>query len=295
MLELTMERKERVDAKTTMAAFLREYSTEVSPFDRESIAMASGLLPPASEVFINSPSIEASHRQLYVARYLRRAGMIPVPHIVARDIPGLPALDNALARLAGDAGVDRVLLLAGDRRIAAGEIHCSLQVIESGFLNKYGIRNVWISAYPEGHPRMTPGQVRAARVEKTIAAAQRGLRVSFLTQFCFDSAPIIDLVREIRSFGMSGALRIGLAGPAKRALLRRYARMCGIGPSADRLHSSGRLNELVSPEDVLREVLAALLADPRHDIDGVHFFNFDSLAATVQWVRDTRCREELSA
>ena len=40
MLELTIERKERVDAKTTMAAFLREYSTEVSPLDRESIRQA---------------------------------------------------------------------------------------------------------------------------------------------------------------------------------------------------------------------------------------------------------------
>jgi methylenetetrahydrofolate reductase (NADPH) len=219
--------------------------------------------------------------------------MIPVPHIVARDIPGLQALENTLARFAGDAGVDRVLLLAGDRGIPAGEIYSSLQVIESGFLNKYGMRNVWISAYPEGHPRITPSQVSAARVEKTVAAAQRGMSVSFLTQFCFDSAPIINLVREIRSSGMSGAVRIGLAGPAKRALLLKYARMCGIGASADRLHSSGGLNESVSPEGVLKQVLAALLAEPRHNIAGVHFFNFESLAATVQWARDTRCREGL--
>src|SRR6266446_8992503 len=102
---LTMGRRECVDAKTAMAVLLREYSTEVSPLDRESIAMAPGLLPPGGEVFINSPSIEASHRQLHVARYLRRTGMIPVPHIVARDIPGLQALENTLARFAGDAGV----------------------------------------------------------------------------------------------------------------------------------------------------------------------------------------------
>jgi len=280
---------------TTMAALLREYSTEVSPLDRESIAGVHKFLPPASEVFINSPSIEASHRQLYVARYLRRAGMIPVPHIVARDIPGLQALENTLARLAGDAGVDRVLLLAGDRGIPAGEIYSSLQVIESGFLHKYGIRNVWISAYPEGHPRMTPSQVRAARAEKTIAATQRGLSVSFLTQFCFDSAPIINLVQEIRSAGMRSAVRIGLAGPAKRALLLKYARMCGIGPSADRLYSMGGFNESVSPEGVIQEVLAALPSEPRHNIAGVHFFNFESLAATVQWARDTRCREGLPA
>ena len=283
------------DAKTAMAVLLREYSTEVSPFDRESIAMAPGLLPPGREIFINSPSVEASHRQLHVARFLRRAGMIPVPHIVARDIPDLQALEDTLARLAGDAGVDRVLLLAGDRRIPAGGIHSSLQVIESGMLTKYGIRHVWIGAYPEGHPRIRPSQVRAVRAEKTIAAAQRGVSVSFLTQFCFDSAPIITLVREIRSSGMSGAVRIGLAGPAKRALLLTYARMCGIGPSATRLQSSGGHNEAVFPEGVLQEILAALRAEPRHEIAGVHFFNFESLAATVHWARDTRCREGLPA
>jgi methylenetetrahydrofolate reductase (NADPH) len=254
MVELTLGRREYVDAETTIAALLREYSTEVSPLDRESIAIASGLLPPGAEVFINSPSIEASHRQLYVARHLRRAGMIPVPHIVARDIPCLHALENTLARLAGDAGVDRVLLLAGDRRNPAGEISSSLQVIESGFLNRYGIRSVWISAYPEGHPCITPSQARLARAEKVIAATQRGMNVSFLTQFCFDSAPIINLLREIRSSRTSGAVRIGLAGPAKRALLLKYARMCGIGPSVERLYSSSRFHETVSPEGVLKEV-----------------------------------------
>jgi len=48
---LTMGRRECVDAKTAMAVLLREYSTEVSPLDRESIAMAPGLLPPGGEVF----------------------------------------------------------------------------------------------------------------------------------------------------------------------------------------------------------------------------------------------------
>lgn len=278
-------------ARETMVAFLRDYSTEVSPLDRESIAVATGILPRGSEVFINSPSMEASHRQLRVARVLRCAGMIPVPHIVARDIPDLHALDNALAGLAGDAGVDRVLLLAGDRRSPAGEIDSSLQVIESGFLSKYGIRNIWISAYPEAHPGITPGKVRAARAEKIIAATERGMTVALLTQFCFDSTPIIRLLREIQSSGMSCAVRLGLAGPAKRALLLRCARMCGIGPSADRLHSSGRFSDSVSPEGVLKDVLTALLAEPRHEVAGVHFFNFESLAATVQWARDTSLRE----
>jgi len=51
------------------------------------------------------------------------------------------------------------------------------------------------------------------------------------------------------------------------------------------------VSETVSPEGVLKKVLASLLAEPRHVIAGVHFFNFESLAATVQWAHEIRRRE----
>ncbi len=48
--------------------------------------------------------------------------------------------------------MDRALVLAGDRDTPAGDLQSSLQLIDSGVLQKYGIRRVFISAYPEGHP-----------------------------------------------------------------------------------------------------------------------------------------------
>jgi methylenetetrahydrofolate reductase (NADPH) len=283
-----------VNAESAAVAYFRRYSTEVSPLDDQSIASAADILPPGSEVFINAPSVEASQRQLYVAGYLRRAGLIPVPHFVARDLEGIQGLQDAIARMTGDAGVDRVLLLAGDRLKPKGEMHCSLQVIESGMLNRYGIRKVWISAYPERHPRIPPAEVSAARREKIIAAARLGMTVSLLTQFCFDASPIVELVRELQSSGIRCPVRLGLAGPAKRELLSRHARACGIGLSADRLLSGGPLNESVFPGDLLKEVLRGLFREPSHAIDGVHLFSFESIAATVQWTR-SYCRNEAAA
>src|ERR1700760_2337338 len=48
------------------------------------------------------------------ASALRRAVYHPVPHIAAREIPSHEALDGFLARLSGEANVERVLLVAGD-------------------------------------------------------------------------------------------------------------------------------------------------------------------------------------
>src|SRR5258708_29572029 len=48
------------------------------------------------------------------ASALRRAGFNPVPHIAAREMPSREALDDFLARLRGEAGVTRIVLIAGD-------------------------------------------------------------------------------------------------------------------------------------------------------------------------------------
>src|ERR1700731_3869346 len=54
------------------------------------------------------------------AAALRQAGYNPVPHIAARELPSHEALNDFLARLAGEADVRRVLLIAGDVAGARG-------------------------------------------------------------------------------------------------------------------------------------------------------------------------------
>ena len=49
------------------------------------------------------------------AARLRRAGLVPVPHIASRHIQSAEQLEQLAARLAGEADVDCVLVIGGDR------------------------------------------------------------------------------------------------------------------------------------------------------------------------------------
>jgi methylenetetrahydrofolate reductase (NADPH) len=271
---------------------LEDYSAEVTSSDRNSIETAMREMARGSEVFIASPPSDTSDRQVATAGTLSDAGLRPVPHIVARNIASLAGFDRLLERLTSEARVDRVLLLAGDRDVPVGEFHSSLQLLESGILERRGIRRIFLAAYPEGHPRVAALEIVAARIAKVAAAEKRGMHVTFVTQFCFESAPIISLARQMRAQGITAPLRIGLAGAASRASLLRYALICGVGPSLRALkerHAAAR-NMLSGemPEELVKDLAAAQATDPSLGIVGVHFFTFGSLAKTVEWVQGQR-------
>jgi methylenetetrahydrofolate reductase (NADPH) len=275
------------DARAALSNLLRGYSVEVTSGDRKSLDDAAAMLRAGTEVFIASVPKDSSDRQALAAAHLRRAGLTPVPHLVARNFANRAELDAHLERLTGEAGVDRALVLAGDRDQPAGDLHSSLQIIESGMLQKHGIRRIAISAYPELHPRIATPLLVAARAAKLAAAERAGLEVMLLSQFCFDAEPIIELAERLREEGVRAPLRIGVAGLAGRARLLKYALMCGVGASIRALKTNQALARNVlageSPWALMTDVARAQAANPALGVGGVHFFTFASLAATVQW------------
>ncbi len=69
---------------------------------------------------------------------------------------------------------------------------------------------------------MAENEVRAAEAAKAQLAQQLGIEITFVTQFLFESAPIIDWCQQLRVAG-PGMITIGLAGPAKLTTLLNYA------------------------------------------------------------------------
>ncbi len=269
---------------------LRGYSVEVTPSDAKSID-AAAMMDPGAEVFIPSLRSDSGDSQVLAAARLKRSGLIPVPHLVARNIKNPAELAALLRRLRQEAGVERALVLAGDRDQPAGAFSSSLQLLETGALGEHGIRTVYLSWYPEGHPRIGAADLAAARTAKLAAAAKAGFAVTLVSQFCFEAAPIISMARQIRSEGVTVPLRVGVAGPASRLSLLKYAVICGVGASIRALKERPASRSLLAgdtPEDLLREVAAAQAANPALGIQGVHFFTFGSLAATAEFVEKHR-------
>ena len=270
-----------------LADLLRNYSAEVTCRDEKSIRAAESLMRPGSEVFIVSLPSDTEDRRIAVAAELRHAGLVPVPHIVARNIGSRADLETLLRRLTHEAGVDRTLILGGDRSEPIGEFDSSQQLLETGLFDAFGIRKIKLSWYPEGHPRISTSELANARAAKLRVAAARGLDVELIGQFCFESAPIIASARQLRAEGIQVPLRVGVAGPASRASLLKYAMICGVGASVRALKERPGARSLLnseSPERLLREVAHAQAEEPSLGIHRVHFFTFASVASTAQFV-----------
>jgi methylenetetrahydrofolate reductase (NADPH) len=201
-------------------------------------------------------------------------------------------LDDMLARLSGEAGVDRAHIVGGDRDDPLGAFDSALQLLQTGLFAKYGITRIALACYPEGHPRIPDAVLEQARADKTREAESQGLSVWLVSQFAFEAAPIIGLARKMRAQGITDPYRVGIAGPASYTTLVKYAMMCGVGTSLRALRERQNLAKTMltgeTPEALLTEIALAREAEPSLGIAGIHFFTFGSLMKTAEWVESVR-------
>jgi len=269
-----------------IAEMLGGISIELSTREHGSEQLCCGFLAPSTAVYVNFTPNDSYHAVVETAARLKRAGFCPVPHVAARYLTGPTQFDDLLARAVG-AGVDRVLVVAGDLERPAGPFHSSLELIETGLLGKHCIRTVGIAGYPEGHPKIATATLDAALAAKLHRLQNDGIAPYIVTQFCFDAAPIIRWLARLRATGITAPVRVGLAGPASIATLAKFAMHCGIGNSLLALvggqTSIARLLVESGPDEVIRALAAADPADV--DIAGLHLFTFGGLVRTGKWLR----------
>jgi methylenetetrahydrofolate reductase (NADPH) len=284
-------------APPTVAEMLQGYSIEVNPGDAKIVDAAPSRLDPGTEVFLNWIPGTNPMDTVGAATRLRRAGLVPVPHICARHIDSAAQLELLAARFAGNAGVDRVLIIAGDREKLAGPYDSSLAVMQSGALQKAGIIRTAVAGFPEGNPNIPDAVLGEALTAKLNFARSAGLQLSVVTQFCFEAQPIVEWLRRIRAGGIDAPVCVGLAGPAGIIALTRYAIRCGVGNSLRVLTEKPSFAKLLvekGPEVIIRELAAesgpgngsALPLGTAH----LHFFVFGGFNKTVDWINVQRTR-----
>lgn len=271
--------------------FLDRFSLEATRPGAPDIAAMQGVLPAQTPVYLSAVPGRPVADAIEPARQLRAAGFEPVPHLAVRSIANDAALDDLLSNLAALAGVRRILVIGGDRDRPAGPFASAVDLIESGRLQRYGINEVGVAGYPEGHPRIAEPVLARALAAKLEAAGQTGLRAHIVTQFCFDAGRVIEWVVRLRDLGVEHPVRIGMAGPAGLSTLLRYAQRCGVKASLLGLNrNAGLLKHLVgtSAPDGLVRPLAEAAAAGRLGLVAPHFFSFGGVAATGRWAAAAR-------
>ena len=278
-----------------LAGMLSRYSIEVHPGDSRALDAARGRLRPGTEVFLTWIPGANPMDLVAAAAQLQRAGLLPVPHIGARHLESSAQLEQLAARLAGDAGVDRILVIGGDRATPAGPYDSSLAVMQTEVFQRAGITRMAIAGFTEGNPNIPESALDEALRAKVNFAVSAGLELSIVTQFCFTAQPIVAWLRRIRAEGIENPVRVGLAGPASLATLVRYAVRCGIGNSLHVLTEHPSFAKLLTdngPERIIREIAAQAEAWKNGSlplgIAGLHFFVFGGFGKTVDWINAER-------
>jgi methylenetetrahydrofolate reductase (NADPH) len=265
-----------------ISAFMAGFSVEATRPSADDVA-ALTTLERGTRVYLSALPNRPGEEALNSAIKLRAAGLVPVPHLAVRNFPTVEAFDELLARFNGEAGVDTVLVIAGDRA-ECGPFRRALDAIDSGVLRRRGIVTVGIAGYPEGHPRIGDEELKLALAEKIAAAEATGLTVEIVTQFCFDAQAIKSFIARLRGFGYDHRMRVGLAGPTSMTSLMRYAGRCGVRASAQAMaRRSGLVRQMfamATPDDLIRSLAEAAPT-------GVtpHLFSFGGIPATGRWGR----------
>lgn len=281
-------RKGHPNKRRAICALLQRFSTEITALDNGSRTTAIERMDKGREVFIASLPKQTTQQLVETATELRDNGLVPVPHLVARNINDRFTLDRMLRELREKANVDRVLILGGDREAPIGEFDNALQLLRTGLLQKHGIGKIYLACYPESHPRIPEDRLWCALEDKVAAAEQAGLDVTFVSQFCFQAEPIQSMVEKLRALGFDQPIRIGMAGPTSYKTLAKYAMICGVGASFKSLKKRSRLSRSlltqVSPDKLLEALAESLRRNSDPGIEGVHFFTFGALDKTLDWL-----------
>lgn len=273
-------------------AFINRFSLEVSAKAMPALRAEADRIAPGTTISIPYLASEDDDARLAATRTVRELGFEPMPHLSARRIGSRAALARFLERAASEAGVEKCLLIAGDLTTPAGPFADSISLIETGLLERSGIKVVSIGGHPEGHPAMTAEDRWRVLERKCQAIEAQDMAPLIITQFAFDADIVLAWLDALRTRGITVPVLVGVPGPASIARLARYAAMCGVGASASMLArygiSIGRLLGTAGPEVFVDRLLSGLT--DAHGAVGPHFFPFGGIAPSLDWIERYRRR-----
>jgi methylenetetrahydrofolate reductase (NADPH) len=273
-----------------LAELVAASSLELAPRELHRAGEMAALLPANTCVYLPSLPGLPLGRTLEAIGALRAAGLDPVPHVSARRILDKDEFKVFLKQSVRQHGVHRVLVIGGDEPRPKGPYADSLEVIESGVLAECGVREIGVSGYPEGHPKISPSILEESLRKKIRMAGEQRLGLYVVTQFSFSPARMVEFCAHIARIAPQVGIYMGVAGPTDPAALARYAQRCGVSVSLRALRNLGvGIAKLVTHTDPREHVVAlARYARSREpsNLVGLHLYSFGGVVRTARWMSE---------
>ena len=278
--------------KAASLELVKGFSLEMTGKDIPGLQEAAHAIPQGTKINVTFLGNEGLQMRVAASKAVKDLGFVPVPHISARRLASQDQLEEFLGALQEVGATESVFAVGGDPAEPEGPYPDSLSVIRSGLLQKYGVKEVSIAGYPEGHPNITSDVLWRHLEDKSAALKEQGLVAVILTQFAFDTDPVIDWIHTVREKGIDTQIRVGTPGPAGIKRLISFARRFGVGANVMIVKKYGisltNLMGTAGPDQFVTD-LASLLTGPAtstaDETVKLHFYTFGGLLATSDWAR----------
>jgi methylenetetrahydrofolate reductase (NADPH) len=265
------------------------WSIEVTPNGATKIDSFADCLAPGTTVNVTFLPGSDPMDTVAVAQRLHNDGMNPVPHLAARSLKDTDQLDALLSAFTHKAGVSEVLVIGGGVDNPVGQFASSIEVLNTGLIQKYGINHIGVAGHPEGSPDISDEEIVEALGLKNDLARRDGLNLYIETQFCFEADIVLAWEKSIRDAGNNLPIRVGIPGPATIKTLFRFAQVSGIGPSmrfiAKQAKNVAKLMTVQSPHILLDDLAEGMAADKDCMIKHFHFYPFGGFAKTAAYAQ----------
>ncbi len=276
-----------MDKKQAIQDFFTDFSLETTPRTAKRVSDYRQLIRQGEKVYITFLPDSDFSDTIDIAIRLKKEGFEPVPHIAARSIPNKHFLENAIKRCVEEAGVEQVLMIAGAVDNPIGDFHSTAQLLETGLIDKYGIKSVGFAGHPEGNPDISDTLIQQALEFKNNFDQRSDANCYLVTQFCFEAKPIIAWDNAIRASGNHLPIHIGIPGLATLKSLIMHSQACGIGVSIRFLTKQARnISKLLlinTPDKLCADLAIHKASNTDCGITGMHFYPLGGLQRTAQW------------
>ena len=297
MAILNLFKNRRADEKSEQISFgalLDGYSIEVMPRTAAKIDNFREFLPAGMRVYIAHIDGTPIDDMVATAKRLTDDGYAVMPHMPARLIRDKAMFEDWVSRYSNEAGVSQALLLAGGLSSPRGELDSSLQLLETGLLDRYGFKRLHVAGHPEGNKDIdkdgTTRLVDRALKFKQAYSENSDAEMAIVTQFAFDAKSIIRWAERIAEAGVTLPIHLGVAGPTKLQTLIKFAISCGVGASLSVLQRRAMdLSKLLvpyEPDEFLTEIADYKATHPQSLIEQIHVFPLGGVRASADWVNE---------
>ncbi len=263
-------------------ALIEGMTFEVIPL--KSLTEAEAALPAGAKVSVTASPAKGLEATQEITERMLGAGLQAIPHISARMVRD-QSHTKQLAGWLRDTGVETMFLVGGDMD-PPGDYKDAVEFLVDLLDCDHGLSTIGVTSYPDSHPLIDNEKLHAALHAKQQLLADAGIAGYCSTQMCFNPSTISKWIRDERAAGMTLPIHLGLSGVVDRTKLLTMGARLGIGQSLAYLRKNRKaITSMMTtahydPNDLLLPLSRDLLD---HDVQGLHVFTFNQVAATNEW------------